>query len=179
MRLVPAAAPLFLLAPSLTAAAPNGADTGHASAVQKLGYYIGSWKGHGETKAGPFGPAGKLSSSMTCSWFAGRLQVVCRGEEMGPTGKRQFLNILAYDEATKAYTEYSISSRGESEYDRNGSIVGNKLRFVIDQDVGGKPAKFRYTEQRLSPALMTYEAEVSVAAAAWRELAAGEIRKVK
>src|SRR5215510_10135576 len=77
--------------------------------VQKLGYYIGSWKGEGEAKAGPFGPAGKLSSSTTCEWFAGGFHLVCRGEEHGPTGTRKFLNIRAYDEQTQAYTEYGIS----------------------------------------------------------------------
>lgn len=56
--------------------------------VQRLGYYLGSWRGEGETKGGPFGPAGKLSSTTTCEWFAGGFQLVCRGEERGPTGKR-------------------------------------------------------------------------------------------
>jgi hypothetical protein len=61
-------------------------------------------------RVGPFRPAGKLSSTTTCEWFAGGFQLVCRGEERGPTGKRTFLNIRAYDEAAKAYTEYGISS---------------------------------------------------------------------
>jgi hypothetical protein len=59
-----------------------------APEIQKLGCYVGSWEGHGETKAGPFGPAGKLSSEQTCEWFKGDFQVVCRGEEHGPTGTR-------------------------------------------------------------------------------------------
>lgn len=88
--------------------------------VEKLSYYVGTWKGEGETKGGPFGPAGKLSSSISCEKFAGSFQVVCRGEERGPTGKRTFLNILAYDEKAKAYTEYGISSFGESEYSTGG-----------------------------------------------------------
>src|ERR1043166_6785634 len=59
--------------------------------IQKLAYYLGAWKGEGETKGGPFGPAGKLSSTITCDWFAGGFDLVCRGEENGPTGKRTFL----------------------------------------------------------------------------------------
>jgi hypothetical protein len=59
-----------------------------APEIQKLGCYVGSGEGHGETKAGPFGPAGKLSSEQTCEWFKGDFQVVCRGEEHGPTGTR-------------------------------------------------------------------------------------------
>ena len=36
----------------------------------------------------------------------------CWGEEMGPTGKRTFLNIPDYDKKVRAYTEYGISSLG-------------------------------------------------------------------
>jgi hypothetical protein len=35
--------------------------------VQKLAYYLGTLKGEGEAKPGPFGPAGKLSSTTTCA----------------------------------------------------------------------------------------------------------------
>src|SRR6058998_1171239 len=125
--------------------------------VQRLAYYLGTWRGEGETKAGPFGPAGKLSSTMTCEWFAGGFHLVCRGEERGPTGKRTFLNIRAYDETAKAYTEYGISSFGESEYDSGGSIVGNKKTFVLNNEVEGKPAKLRYTEVQVSPTFYTYQ----------------------
>ena len=71
---------------------------------------------------------------------------MCRGEESGPTGKRTFLNIKTYDEKAKAYTEYGISSLGDSEYQTGGSIVGNKRTFVFNIDVEGKPTKLRYTE---------------------------------
>ena len=180
MKMLFKAAAYLMLVPSLAVAAPRKDQTPKPShEIEKLGYYIGTWHGHGETKAGPFGAAGKLSSTMTCQWFAGRLQVVCRGEEMGPSGKREFLNILSYDESRKAYTEYSISSMGESEYDQNGSLVGRKLTYLIDQNVGGKSAKFRYVEDHVSPVLMTYQAEVSVAGAPWSELAEGKISKVK
>jgi uncharacterized protein DUF1579 len=147
--------------------------------VGQLGYYIGTWEGHGETKGGPFGKAGKLSSKQTCKWFAGRHHVICRGEEMGPTGQRQFLNILAYDENAHAYTEYSVSSRGEAEYDTGGSLVGGKLTFIVEQDAGGKPAKFQVSETHVSPTLYTYTAQVSVAGGPWAELGEGKIRKVR
>jgi hypothetical protein len=137
--------------------------------IQRLAYYLGNWRGEGETKSGPFGPAGKLSSTMTCDWFTGGFHLVCRGEERGPTGKRTFLNILAYDEKAKAYNEYGISSLGESEYSTGGSIVGNKRTFVkdLDSDVGGKPTKLRYTEVQVSPTFYTYQAEASKDGAPW------------
>lgn len=173
------AAAFLVCAPSLAAAqAATEQAPGPGPDVQKLGYYVGTWEGHGETKAGPLGAAGKLASHMACRWFAGGYQVVCEGEETGPSGKRQFLNILGYDEQSKAYTEYSISSFGESEYDRGGSLAGGKLTFLVESDAGGKAAKFRYTEHHVSPELMTYQAEVAVGGA-WTVLAIGTIKKVK
>jgi uncharacterized protein DUF1579 len=149
--------------------------------VQRLAYYLGTWRGEGETKGGPFGPAGKLSSTMTCDWFAGGFHLVCRGEERGPTGKRTFLNIKVYDEKAKAYTEYGISSVGESEYSTGGSIVGNKRTFVkdLDSDVKGKPIKLRYTEEQVSPTFYTYQAEASKDGGPWTVFAVGKVTKVR
>lgn len=174
MRTPLTAAAFLLLAPALAFAQVDKTPK-PSPEVQKLGYYIGTWKGQGETKEGPFGKAGKLSSEMTCEWFEGEYQVVCRGHEMGPTGKRGFLNILSYDESAKSFTEYSISSFGEAEYDQGGSFVGNTLTFLIDQ----KSARFRYAETRLSPKLFTYKAEASVGGKPWAAIAEGKITKVK
>lgn len=173
---IPAALLLFSTA---ALASPTGDGAAHNPQIGKLGYYVGTWEGHGQTKGGPFGAAGKLSSKQTCSWFAGGFQVVCRGEEHGPSGNRQFLNILAYDENAKTYTEYSVSSFGEAEYDQGGSFAGGKLTFHLSQNVAGKPVRFRYTENHLSPVLYTYRAEVAMNGKPWTELAEGEIRKTK
>src|SRR5215813_15312776 len=147
--------------------------------VQRLAYYLGTWRGEGETKGSPIGPAGKLSSTMTCDWFAGDFHLVCRGEERGPMGTRKFLNIRAYDEKTKAYTDYGISSLGESEYSAGGSMVGNKLTFVkdLDSDVKGKSTKLRYTEVQVSPEFYTYQAEASIDGGPWTMIAEGKITK--
>jgi hypothetical protein len=146
--------------------------------VQRLAYYLGTWKGEGEVKSGPLGPAGKLSSTTTCDWFSGGFQLVCRGEENGPTGKRTFLNIKAYDEKAKAYTEYGISSLGDSEYQTGGSIVGNKRTFAFNIDLEGKPTKLRYTEVQVSPTLFTYQAEASIDGGPWTVMADGKVTKV-
>src|SRR6516162_5504298 len=147
--------------------------------VQRLAYYLGTWRGEGETKSSPIGPAGKLSSTITCDWFAGGFHLVCRGEEKGPTGTRTFLNIRAYDEKAKAYTEYGISSLGDSEYQTGGSILGNKRTFVFNIDLEGKPTKLRYTEVQVSPTLFTYQAEASSDGGPWTVIAEGKVTKVK
>src|SRR4029450_1262328 len=170
----------FAQAPTASPIATTPAATG-MSPTNRLAYYLGTWRGEGETKGGPFGAAGKLSRTMTCDWFAGGFHLVCRGEETGPTGKRTFLNILAYDEKAKAYTEYGISSLGESEYSTGGSIVGNKRTFVkdLDSDVKGKPTKLRYTEVQVSPTFYTYQAEASKDGGPWTVIAEGKVTKVR
>lgn len=163
--------------------ASGQADTAQAPKpgpeVRRLSYYVGTWIGKGETKDGPFGAAGKLSSRMSCEWFAGGFHLVCRGEERGPTGKRAFLNIKTYDEKTKAYSEYGISNFGESEYQTSGSMVGNKRTFIFDTDVEGKPVKFRYIEVMVSPTLFTYQAEASINDGPWKVIAEGKYTKVR
>jgi hypothetical protein len=173
----PTASPIATT-PAATATLSSTSSRKPGPEVQKLAYYLGTWRGEGEAKSGPFGPAGKLSSSTTCEWFAGGFHLVCRGEETGATGKRRFLNIRGYDEQAKAYTEYGISSFGESEYNVGGSIVGNKRTFVWDSDAGGKPAKFRYTEVQVSPTVYTYQAEVSIGGGPWLVIGEGKVTKV-
>ena len=179
MKMPFALACLLLSAPSLAVAQEQAAPA-PGPEVQALNYYAGSWEGHGETLAGPFGEAGALSSHMTCDWFAGGFQMVCNGEETGPTGTRGFLNIKGYDGAARAYTEYSISSRGESEYSQGGSLVGDTLTWLLEQDAGGgRRARIRYTEVHVSPVRMTYQAEISVDGQPWSTLAQGEIARVR
>jgi hypothetical protein len=172
--------PLMLILAQLTLVpAARAQEPKPGPEVQKLGYYLGTWRGEGEAKGGPFGPAGKLSSTTSCEWFAGGFQLVCRGEETGPTGKRTFLNLRAYDEKAKAYTEYGISSMGETEYNTGGSIIGNKRTFAWSVDMGGKPLKLRYTEVQESPTLFTYQAEASVDGGPWAVIAEGKVTKVE
>jgi hypothetical protein len=175
----PAATPAMSPTPTLSGQPATAQQPKPGPEVQRLAYYLGTWEGEGEAKSGPFGPAGKLSSTTTCDWFAGGFHLVCRGEERGPTGKRTFLNIKAYDEKAKAYTEYGISSFGESEYQTGGSIVGNKRTFVFDSDVQGKPTKFRYIEVQVSPTSYTYQAEASIDGGPWTVIAEGKVAKVR
>jgi hypothetical protein len=168
----------FLLIATHAGDATSAEQPKPSAEVQKLGYYLGTWRGTGQTMAGPFGAAGKLSSTTTCEWFAGGYQLVCRGEERGPTGKRTFLNIRSYDETAKAYTEYGISSFGESEYNTGGTIVGNKRTFVVNTELESKATKITYTEVQLSSTTYTYRAEASVDGGPASVIAEGTVTKV-
>jgi hypothetical protein len=146
--------------------------------VQKLAYYVGTWKTEGETKAGPFGPAGKLSSTDTCEWFAGGFHIVCRGEGTGPSGKRTSLGIEAYDVEAKVYVYNGIDSFGENE-GAKGSLTGNTWTWLWDGKAAGKPAKYRYTEVQVSPTSYTFKVEYSVAGGPWTVVQEGKSTKAK
>jgi len=144
--------------------------------VQKLGYYVGTWKSEGEAKAGP--SAGKWSGTMTCEWFAGGFHLMCRGEGTGPEGKTTSLAILAYDAEAKAYTYHAISSRGESGSSK-GSLTGSTWTWLWEGKAAGKPAKYRLTEVEVSPTSSTAKLENSVAGGPWTVIEEGKSTKVK
>jgi hypothetical protein len=146
--------------------------------VQKLAYYVGTWRFEGEIKAGSFFPAGKYSVTGTCEWFAGGFHVVCRSEGTGPAGKRTELSILAYDAEAKTYTYYGISSLGENDSSQ-GSLTGNTWTYLWDGKAAGKPAKFRYTEVQVWPTAYTFKLENSVAGGPWTVIEEGKATKVK
>jgi hypothetical protein len=178
MRLAALALFVVIIA-QLAFAAASAQEAAAGPEIQRLGYYVGTWRGEGETRGGPFGPAGRLSSTMSCEWFAGGFQLVCRGQENGPTGTRQFLNLRSYDPSAHTYTEYSISSMGETEYNTGGTIVGNTRTFLTHVDMGGKPVQIRYIEEQMSPTRYTYRAEASVDGGAWEVIAEGAVTKVQ
>ena len=147
--------------------------------VQKLAYYVGTWKTEGEVKAGsPYGPAGKFSSTATCEWFTGGFHLVCRGEGTGPQGKMTDLAILAYDASAKVYTYYGINSRGETDNDKM-TLTGNTWTATWEDKVAGKPGKGRYTEVQESPSSYTFKLEYSVAGGPWAVIEEGKATKVK
>jgi len=146
--------------------------------AQKLAYYVGTWKGEGEIKAGPFGPGGTFSGTESCEWFAGGFHVVCRRESTGPEGKMTELEILAYDAEAKAYTTYSIDSSGFSG-GAKGSLTGNTWTSLWEGKAAGKPAKYRYTGVQVSPTSLTFKIEYSVAGGPWGVVLEGKSTKVK
>ena len=147
--------------------------------VQKLAYYLGTWKTEAEVKVGsPLYPVGKYSGTDTCEWFAGGFHLVCRGEGTGPAGKNTSLGILAYDAEAKVYTYYGISSIGETESGKM-TVTGNTWTSTSEGKMADKPAKFRFTEVQVSPTSYTFKFETSVAGGPWTVFEEGKATKVK
>jgi hypothetical protein len=140
--------------------------------VQKLAYYVGTWKIEGEFATG------KLSSTDACEWFTGGFYVVCRNEGTGTTGKRTNLRIIAYDAEAKAYTYYQITSSGRST-SAQGSLTGGTMTWLREGNAAGKPTKYRYTEVQVSPTAYTFKGERSVAGGPWTVYEAGKATKVE
>jgi hypothetical protein len=146
--------------------------------VQKLAYYVGTWKVESEVNAGYSFPAGKYSGTQACEWFAGGFHVVCRDEGTTPAGKVSELSIYAYDADAKAYVTYGISSLGQANGSK-GSLAGSTWTWLSDGKVAGKPAKFRYSDVEVSPTVHTSKAEQSVAGGPWTVVAENKATKVK
>ena len=146
--------------------------------VQKLAYFLGTWKYEGETKASDFGPAGKFSGEESCEWFTGGYQLVCHFNETSAIGKATGMNILAYDAEEKVYTYYSISSRGENLLGK-GTFAGGTMNTAWEGKIGGKAAKVRGTIVQVSPASYTFKMEGSVGGGPWVVVGEGQETKLK
>ena len=174
---------LLVVAVALAFAVPCLAQTAQppkpGPEVQKLAYYLGTWKSEGEVKVGsPSHPAGKFAGTDTCEWFAGGFHLVCRGEGTGPRGKSTSMGILAYDTEAKVYTYYGISSLGETDSGKM-TLTGNTWTSTFEGKMADKPAKFRFSEVQESPTSYTFKFESSVAGGPWTVIEEGKATKVK
>jgi hypothetical protein len=176
--LVVVAAGVMLGLAGAGAARAQGQASKPGPEVQKLAYFVGSWKYEGETKASDFGPAGKFSGEETCEWFTGGFQVVCHFNETSPIGKATGMNVMAYNQEEKAYTMYSISSRGEN-MSAKGEFAGATMNTTWEGKIGGKPAKVRGTLVQVSPAEYTFKMEGSIGGGPWVEIGEGKETKLK
>ncbi len=169
---------VLLVASAIAAAQAPGQILKPGPEVQKLAYFLGTWKYEGETRASDFGPAGKFSGEETCDWYTGGFQLVCQFNETSAVGKATGMNILAYDTEEKLYTYYSISSRGENLLGK-GTITGTTLTTSWEGKVGGKPSKVRGTIVQVSPASYRFKIEGSVGGGPWVVVGEGQETKVK
>jgi hypothetical protein len=167
----------LVIAAAVAAQAP-GQPPKPGPEVQKLAYFVGTWKYEGETKAGPFGPAGKFSGEESCEWFTGGFQVVCHSNETAAIGKSTGMTIMAYDAENKAYTFYSISSRGEN-FPGKGMFTGNTLTMSWEGKMGGKAAKVRGTIVQDSPTAYSFKMEGAIGDGPLALVGEGKETKVK
>lgn len=144
--------------------------------VQRLAYFVGTWKTDGEFL---LDPKGKYGGTVTFEWFPGDFSIVGRAEGTGVRGPMNELHIFSYSDTDKAYTWYLMSRSGASRMVRKWSVDGRVWTCEAESTVGGKPAKYRYTMTEVSPTFYSYKVERSVEGGPWTQTIDWKATKVK
>jgi hypothetical protein len=166
---------------ALAAAAPASAEPPRPSPEhERLGFFVGSWKGEGILKDNPFMPGGKFSSSETCEWFEGRFAVVCRGSGQGPMGPSKSLGIMSWDPEGKVYLYYAIdnSPMAMSTVPR-GTVAGEVWTYLDESKMGGQTFRSRYVLTRLGPDAYAFRWEMLGPDGQWALVSEGKSTRVK
>ena len=128
---------------------------------KRLGYFVGKWTSEGEMKASPMGPAGKVSGSDTCEWFAGNFSVVCHTEGKSPMGPMKSIGIMSYSTEEKVYTYYGVDNTGMTMSSvPKGTRQGDTWTYLDEGTMGGQKYKARITLKELSPTKYTFKMEM-------------------
>ena len=145
---------------------------------KRMGYFVGTWTGEAESKASPFGPAGKSSSTQTCEWYNGGFALVCN--DTGSAGPVQWkgTSLMAYDPETKMYRYSSVNNMGESDQ-ATGTVKGKVWTWTSEGKKGGKPFKGVFTITEVSPTSYTYKWDASFGGGPVETLMSGKNTKSK
>jgi Protein of unknown function (DUF1579) len=145
---------------------------------KKLDYFAGRWSIDGDMKAGPWGPAGKMTATETCAWFEGGFTLTCSSTGVGPTGKTSGLSLMGYSGEGKHYTFYGIDSTGWSGAAK-GRLEGDTWTFASESTVDGKPLRIRWIMKQLTPDSYTFKSETSLADAPYAVVFEGKQARLK
>ena len=88
-----------------------------------LGYFLGTWKLEGESKATPISKAGKLSGSETATWYQDVFLAV-QGSMQGPSGALKYAVLTGWDPDRKIYQAVFVPS---------ADMLGGPPKLVIAQ----------------------------------------------
>lgn len=125
---------------------------------KRIGYFAGEWNFQGEAKLSPLGPAGKITTTESCSWFADGFHLVCLTKGTGPMGPITSQSTMSYDAARKTYTYHSINSMGSVIFVR-GQVDGKVWTWMDDVSIEGKTMKIRATVTEESPTAYSFKLE--------------------
>jgi hypothetical protein len=128
-------------------------------ALKKLSIYLGHWACEVESKAGPLGPGGKVTSEQSFQMILGGFFQQVQGTDKGPTGG-QSLAIAGYDPVNKNFPISGYSNDGGT-WSGVLSASGNTLTTAGKGVVAGTSALFRGTDV-FAPDLMSYTEKVEI-----------------
>jgi len=167
-----------LTAPALAAEA--GAKPKPGPEHQKLGYFVGKWKGEGVMHENPFMPGGKFSSSGTCEWFDGKFAVVCRDSGKGPMGPTKMLGIMTYSTEEKAYLYYGVENNPMAMATvPKGTVEGDVWTYADESKMHGQTVKSRYVIKIAGKDAYAFEWAIQGPDGTWKTLGEGKSTRVK
>lgn len=147
---------------------------------QRLGYFVGQWKGEGEMKPSDMGPGGKVTSTDKCEWFEGKFAVVCRSEGQCPMGATKSLGVMSYTPEQKVYTYYGVDNMGMTMATvPRGTVQGDTWTYTSEDMMGGKKMKTRVVIKEVSPTVHTFAMDTQGADGKWARVMESKYTKVK
>ena len=145
--------------------------------LEKLKYFLGTWKMEGDMKPNPMGPGGKFTATEHNEWMPGGFFVVGHSSgSMAAMGKITGTAFMGYNPEEKVYTYNEFNSMGEAEASK-GTIEGDTWTWTFSGNEGGKDFKGRSTLKEVSPTSYTFTSELSVNGGPWTKLEEGKATK--
>jgi uncharacterized protein DUF1579 len=147
-----------------------------APEVQKLKYFLGTWKVEGDVKPGPMGPGGKFSGIDRNQWMPGGFFVVGHNTGDMAAVKVTGTSYLGYNTEDKVYTYNEFNSMGEA-VAAKGTVDGDTWTWTNEEKMHGKLVKGRFTEKITSPTSYDFKFEASVDGGPFQTVMEGKATK--
>jgi hypothetical protein len=137
--------------------------------VQRLGFWVGTWHYESATATG----------TLTYEWMTGGFSVIGREEGTDRVGKYTHLRVFTWDPDERLYTFYAVNNRGPGGSLARITLAGNTWHGEWKLTIGGKPAAFRGDLVEVTPALVTWRVERSMAGGPWVPITDGKYTRIK
>ena len=166
--------------------------------LQKLAYFIGTWRAEGEMKASRFGPAGKFTNTNRSEWTAGGFYYINQHEEQNPTGTHGSMGVTGYDSRKKVYIRYSFGRDGSvgraegtlrsddgaahpvghSTGHDEGTLTGDTWTWTADYEIDGAVIRTRSVVRPTSGTSYDFSWEIASPGTDWTVIQQGRATKV-
>ncbi len=145
--------------------------------VQKLAYFLGTWKSEANLQPSPFGPGGKFTGWEHNEWMPGGFFIVEHTKGSTPMGNATGIAFMGYDPERKVYIYNAFSSLGEAEA-ATGTVNGDTWTWTNQQPMNGKMMKGRFTMTITSPTAYTMKFEMGPVDGDYATIMEGTVTKV-
>lgn len=168
---------LFLVAPMILAQAPPSLPK-PGPEVKKLDHFVGTWTIAGDSKASPFGPAGKFSGTEHNEWIMDGHFLLSHNDSKTSMGDEKGLSVMGYDADGKTYIYQSFDNSGMWEQAK-GAVDGDTWTWLSEDKINGKLVKGRYTVKVLSPTSHSFKFELANDAGEYSTIMEGKATRNK